>query len=101
MSEEGLHLDVAGAGEIITALSGGADAARMVMHGNAETDEDIELAVREGVGLVVVDNFDDIDRIERLVPRGHQQACLVRVIPASKRPPTRRWPPVTPGRNSG
>jgi diaminopimelate decarboxylase len=81
MSEEGLLLDVAGAGEIITALSGGADAARMVMHGNAKTDEDIELAVREGVGLVVVDNFDDIDRLERLVPRGRRQACLVRVIP--------------------
>ncbi len=81
MSEEGLHLDVAGAGEIITALSGGADAARMVMHGNAKTDEDIELAVRSGVGLIVVDNFDDIDRLERLVPRGTQQACLVRVIP--------------------
>ena len=34
-----------------------------------------------GVGLVVVDNFDDIDRLERIVPPGHRQACLVRVIP--------------------
>ncbi|TPG36802.1 diaminopimelate decarboxylase [Mycolicibacterium hodleri] len=81
MTEEGLHLDVAGGGEIITALAAGADAARLVLHGNAKTDEELELAVREGVGLVVVDNFDDIDRLERIVPPGHTQPCLVRVIP--------------------
>jgi len=71
MVEEGLHLDVAG----------GADAARLVLHGNAKSDEELELAVRSGVGLVVVDNFDDIDRLERIVPAGHVQPCLVRVIP--------------------
>ena len=81
MTEEGLHLDVAGGGEIVTALAAGADPARLVLHGNAKTDEELELAVRSGVGLVVVDNFDDVDRLERIVPRGHTQACLVRVIP--------------------
>jgi diaminopimelate decarboxylase len=81
MVDEGLHLDVAGGGEIITALAAGADAARLVLHGNAKTDEELELAVRSGVGLVVVDNFDDIDRLERIVPPGHVQPCLVRVIP--------------------
>lgn len=81
MVEEGLHLDVAGGGEIITALAAGADPARLVLHGNAKTDEEIELAVTKGVGLVVVDNFDDIDRLERFVPPGQVQACLVRVIP--------------------
>ena len=81
MAEEGLHLDVAGGGEIITAVAAGADPARLVMHGNAKTDEDIELAVRSGVGLIVVDNFDDIDRLERIVPAGQVQPCLVRVIP--------------------
>ncbi|MDT5217353.1 MAG: diaminopimelate decarboxylase [Mycobacterium sp.] len=81
MVEEGLHLDVAGGGEIITALAAGADGARLVLHGNAKSDEELELAVRSGVGLVVVDNFDDIDRLERIVPPGHVQPCLVRVIP--------------------
>ncbi|RDH76495.1 diaminopimelate decarboxylase [Mycolicibacterium moriokaense] len=81
MVEEGLHLDVAGGGEILTALKAGADPARLVMHGNAKTDEELELAVEHGVGLVVVDNFDDIDRLERIVPRGRRQRCLVRVIP--------------------
>ena len=81
MTEEGLHLDVAGGGEIITALAAGADPSRMVLHGNAKTDEELELAVANGVGLVVVDNADDIDRLERIVESGRRQDCLVRVIP--------------------
>ena len=81
MIEEGLGLDVAGGGEIITALRAGADPALLVMHGNAKTDAEIELAVERGVGLVVVDNSDDVDRLEATVPAGHQQDVLVRIIP--------------------
>ena len=81
MIEEGLGLDVAGGGEIITALRAGADPALLVMHGNAKTDAEIELAVERGVGLVVVDNGDDVDRLEATVPAGRQQDVLVRIIP--------------------
>ncbi len=81
MVSEGLHLDVAGGGEILSAIKAGADPDRLVLHGNAKTDEEIELAVSHGVGLVVIDNFDDIDRLERIVPHGRRQRCLVRVIP--------------------
>ena len=77
MVDEGLHLDVAGGGEILTAIRAGADPARLVLHGNAKTDEELKLAVAHGVGLVVVDNFDDIDRLERIVPVGRRQPCLV------------------------
>ncbi len=81
MVEQGLVIDVAGGGEILTAIKAGADPARILLHGNAKSDEELELAVESGVGLVVVDNFDDIDRLERIVPAGRQQPCLVRVIP--------------------
>jgi len=81
MVSEGLWLDVAGGGEIVTALAAGADPATLIMHGNAKTTEEIELAVSSGVGTVVVDNFDDIDRLEAVVPAGQVQGCLVRVIP--------------------
>jgi diaminopimelate decarboxylase len=81
MVSEGLHLDVAGGGEILTAIKAGADPDRLILHGNAKTDEELEIAVRHGIGLVVVDNFDDIDRLERIVPQGRRQRCLVRVIP--------------------
>ncbi len=81
MVSEGLWLDVAGGGEIVTALAAGADPATLVLHGNAKTTEEIELAVASGVGTVVVDNADDIDRLEATVPPGRVQGCLVRVIP--------------------
>jgi len=81
MVAEGLWIDVAGGGEIVTALAAGADPATLVLHGNAKTTEELQLAIDSGVGTVVVDNTDDIDRLEALVPSGRTQGCLVRVIP--------------------
>ena len=81
MVEEGLGLDVAGAGEIVTALRAGADPALLVLHGNAKSGEEIAMAVEHGLGLVVVDNADDVDRLEATVPDGRAQDVLVRVIP--------------------
>ena len=81
MCEEGLGLDVAGGGELLTAMKAGVDPRLVVLHGNAKSDEEIDLAVEHGVGLVVVDNSDDVDRLEATVPRGRPQDVLVRVIP--------------------
>jgi diaminopimelate decarboxylase len=78
VAEEGLGCDVAGAGELVHALTAGVDPARIYLHGNAKTDEDLGRAIDAGVGTVVVDNLDDIDRLERLVP--DEQGVLVRVI---------------------
>jgi diaminopimelate decarboxylase len=79
VAEEGLGCDVAGAGELVHALAAGVDPARIYLHGNAKTEEDLGRALDAGVGTVVVDNLDDVDRLERLV-RG-EQGVLVRVIP--------------------
>jgi len=81
MVEEGLGLDVAGGGEILTAVKAGVDPELIVLHGNAKSDEEIAIAVEHGVGLVVVDNADDVDRLEALVPEGRTQDVLVRIIP--------------------
>src|SRR3954447_3947689 len=81
MVEEGLGLDVAGGGEILTALKAGVDPALVVLHGNAKTDEEIAKAVDHGLGLVVVDNADDVDRLEALVPEDRTMDVLVRVLP--------------------
>lgn len=79
LAEEGLGVDVAGGGELVMALAAGVDPSKIVMHGNAKTDDEIEMAVNAGVGTIVIDNFDDIDRLERIV-KG-EQAVLVRIIP--------------------
>lgn len=81
MVEEGLGLDVAGGGEILSALRAGVDPALIVVHGNAKTTEELKIAVDAGAGLVVVDNEDDVDRLEQLVTPGRTQGVLVRVIP--------------------
>jgi len=79
LGEEGLGVDVAGGGELVMALAAGINPSKIVMHGNAKTDDEIEMAVKTGVGTIVIDNFDDIERLERIV-KG-EQAVLVRIIP--------------------
>ncbi|HEX5088702.1 MAG TPA: diaminopimelate decarboxylase [Nocardioides sp.] len=81
MVEEGLGLDVAGGGEILGALKAGVDPRLLILHGNAKLPEEIELAVEHGLGLVVVDGPDDVDRLEAAVPAGREVDVLVRVIP--------------------
>ena len=66
MVQEGLGLDVAGGGEILTALKAGIDPSLIVLHGNAKTTEEITMAVENGIGLVVVDGPDDVDRLEAI-----------------------------------
>jgi len=79
MAAEGIGVDVAGAGELLMALAGGVDPALTVMHGNAKTPAELRMAVDAGVGLIVIDNTDDIDRLEEIVRA--EQPVLVRVIP--------------------
>jgi len=68
--EEGMSLDVATGGELHIALSAGVPADRLVMHGNNKSEHELSMALDAGVGRVVVDSFEEIDRIERLVSGG-------------------------------
>jgi diaminopimelate decarboxylase len=81
LAAAGLGSDVVGAGELRLALAAGADPATIVMHGNAKSDEDIQAALDARIGYIVVDGFDDIDRIERLTGAGSQVPVLLRVSP--------------------
>ncbi len=80
MAAESIGVDVAGGGELVMALAGGVDPGRIVMHGNAKTAAELTMATEAGVGLIVIDNFDDIDKLEAL-PRKTKQPVLIRVIP--------------------
>lgn len=68
--EEGLLLDVATGGELFVALHAGVPAHRCVLHGNNKSDEELRTAMESGVRHIVVDSFDEIDRIEQLVATG-------------------------------
>ncbi len=60
VTEAGAGLDVSSAGELATALVAGADPARIVMHGNAKSVDEIRDAAVIGVGRIVVDSLMDI-----------------------------------------
>jgi diaminopimelate decarboxylase len=77
--QEGLGCDVVGAGELRLALAAGADPAGVVMHGNAKSDADIQAAIDAGIGYIVVDGPDDVDRIGKLANR--RVPVLLRVSP--------------------
>jgi diaminopimelate decarboxylase len=62
--EEGMCLDVSTGGELHVALSAGVPADRLVLHGNNKSEEELAAALAVGVGRIVVDSFDEIDRIE-------------------------------------
>ena len=79
LAAHGLGCDVVGAGELRLALAAGADPATIVMHGNAKSDEDIQAALDARIAYIVVDGFDDIDRIERLAQC--RTPVLLRVSP--------------------
>ena len=54
----------------------------MVFHGNNKSDDELQLALDAGVGRIVADSFDELDRIEALVAAGAQAPrVLVRVTP--------------------
>ncbi|MDQ1438492.1 MAG: diaminopimelate decarboxylase [Acidimicrobiaceae bacterium] len=77
--EEGLHVDVSTGGELHVALSAGVPGERLVLHGNNKSESELQAAIEAGVGRIVVDSFDEIDRLERL---GHRdQKLLIRVTP--------------------
>ncbi len=80
-AEEGLSCDVASAGELHLALAGGFDPQRIYMHGNNKTGEELRYAVERGVGTVVLDSFDEIERLQGIAPR---QRVMLRVTPGIK-----------------
>jgi diaminopimelate decarboxylase len=67
------------------ALGAGFAPERIVLHGNAKSEAELQMALNSRVGLIVLDNFDEIDRLERLIAEGDRggapQNVLVRVTP--------------------
>ncbi len=82
LAQAGLACDVASGGELALALRGGFDPRRIYLHGNAKSEAELHEALQAGVGHIVLDSFDDFDRLERVAAeRGRRQEVLIRVTP--------------------
>ncbi|HCX83590.1 MAG TPA: diaminopimelate decarboxylase [Micrococcales bacterium] len=80
MTQEGLRIDTATLGELTTALSAGVPGAQIGLHGNNKSDEEIELALRSGVGRIVLDSEPEVTRVADAAARlGVRAPVMVRV----------------------
>jgi diaminopimelate decarboxylase len=80
--EEGMGIDVSTGGELHIALAAGVPASKLVLHGNNKSADELRAALDAGVGRVIVDSDDELDRIDALVAAGARKpSVLLRVTP--------------------
>jgi diaminopimelate decarboxylase len=80
--EEGMAIDVSTAGEMHVCLEAGVPADRLVFHGNNKSRNELRRALEVGVGRIVVDSFDELDRLQSLHEPGQTPPrILLRVTP--------------------
>jgi diaminopimelate decarboxylase len=78
--DEGLCLDVCSGGELAVALAGGMAPERIGLHGNNKSVSELTRALDAGVGRIIVDSFEEIDRLTALArDRGVRPRVMVRV----------------------
>lgn len=82
MQQEGLNLDVVSGGELYTALEAGFEPQNIHFHGNNKSPEEIEMGVRAGIGVFVVDNFRELALLEASAQRHRVTlTILLRITP--------------------
>ncbi len=82
VNKKGLDLDVVSAGELYTAHKAGFPMERVHMHGNNKTLEELNMAIDLGIKEIVIDNEDEISKIEKICKeKEKKQAVLLRIDP--------------------
>lgn len=80
--QEGLSIDVVSEGELYTALQAGFPVERIHMHGNNKSEAELEMAIVNQIGCIVIDNFHEISLLDRLLRKHDRQMdVLIRVTP--------------------
>jgi diaminopimelate decarboxylase len=81
--EEGMRLDVSTLGELAVAMAAGVPPERLVMHGNNKSDTELRAALDAAVGVIVVDSFDELGRLQQMVDSTDQEPprIMLRITP--------------------
>ena len=82
VNQENLSLDVVSEGELYTALRAGFPTEKIHFHGNNKTESELKMAIEHKIGCIVIDNFYEIDLLDRLLRESDQSMdVLIRVTP--------------------
>lgn len=66
MHHNGLSLDVMSGGELYIAIYAGFPVEKIYMHGNNKTEQELEMAIQAGVGRIIVDSFNELERVDQI-----------------------------------
>ena len=81
-AEEGLNIDTASGGELAIALAAGIEPARIGLHGNNKSDAEIRRAVELGLGRIIADSVEEIERISVIAAElGRTAKVMLRLTP--------------------
>ncbi|QOR34140.1 diaminopimelate decarboxylase [Clostridium sp. 'deep sea'] len=85
IAENGLGIDVISKGDMVLLHKCNYPLNRVYLHGNAKSEAELEFALKHGVGRIVVDNFDELDRIKEICTKNdYKTKILIRVNPGVK-----------------
>lgn len=80
--EEGLGLDVVSGGELYTALKADFPTEKICFHGNNKTSDELEMAVKNNVGHIIVDNIYELEELEKIAEKHNKiQKIMFRIKP--------------------
>ncbi|MCW2748111.1 MAG: lysA [Nocardioidaceae bacterium] len=80
IADEGLNIDVCSGGELAVALRAEFPPARIGLHGNNKSVAELRRALEVGVGRIIIDSYEEIDRINDLAAElGVTAKVMVRV----------------------
>lgn len=82
MAHEGCHIDVVSGGELYTALKAKFPTEKISFHGNNKSFTELEMAVKNNVGMIILDNFHEIELLTSILKKRNQQInVMLRVTP--------------------
>lgn len=82
IDQEGMYLDVVSGGELYTALKAGFPAERLILHGNNKTMDELDMALSNGIGTIVVDNFNELYKLNNAAKEiGKKAEIYLRISP--------------------
>lgn len=82
MKEENMGVDVVSGGELYTALSVGFPAEKIHFHGNNKTYDELELAMKNDVGEIIVDNLEELNTLDEIAGKmGKKAGIMFRIKP--------------------